>query len=184
MKQCNIKHAMWILDFVLGYNSFPETLEKFSSKYIINPLAVYMYKTEDQERQKKLLSTIQQLITRPHDVTPVMRSLAQALITETKDLYSLEKPGKSASGLLQSLISLVVEVRDKYGINVNEQWFVEISEVYNMIVGLANRSEELLPSLFEQFKQNHGITYEITRESAHPYNKETSTKELYCKGAD
>jgi len=46
---------MWILDFVLGYDIIPETLEKFSSKYIINPLAVYMYKTNDEERRKKLL---------------------------------------------------------------------------------------------------------------------------------
>jgi len=113
-----------------------------------------------------------------------MRSLAEALVTETKDLYSLERPSKSASGLLQSLINLVVEVRDKYGIHINEKWFVDISEVYNMMVGLGNRSEELLPSLFEQFKSNRGITNEISRESAHPYNKQISTKEIYCKGAD
>ena len=59
VKQCNIKHAMWILDFVLGYNAIPEALENFSSKYIINPLSIYMYKTEDTERQRKLMSTIQ-----------------------------------------------------------------------------------------------------------------------------
>ena len=113
-----------------------------------------------------------------------MRSLAESLITETKDLYALEKPSKAASGLLQSLINLVVEVRDKYGIHINEQWFVDISEVYNMMVGLANRSEELLPSLFAQFKSNRGISNEMFRESAHPYNKKLSTKEIYCKGAD
>lgn len=175
---------MWILDFVLGYDIIPETLEKFSSKYIINPLAVYMYKTNDEERRKKLLQTLQQLITRPHAVTPAMRSLAESLITETKDLYVLEKPNNSASGLLQSLINLVVEVRDKYDIHLNDQWFLDISEVYSMIVGLGNRSDELLPSLFEQFKSNHGITNEITRESAHPYSKKLQTKEIYCKGAD
>ena len=53
-----------------------------------------------------------------------------------------------------------------------------------MIVGLANRSEELLPALFEMFKSNHGITNEITRESTHPYSKILTTKEIYCKGAD
>jgi len=58
VKKCNIKHAMWILDFVLGYNAIPAALENFSSKYIINPLSVFMYKTEEPERQKKLLSTI------------------------------------------------------------------------------------------------------------------------------
>ena len=53
-----------------------------------------------------------------------------------------------------------------------------------MIFGLANSSKELLPSLFEHFKSNQGITNEITREFSHPHDKKFLTKEIYFKGAD
>ena len=89
------------------------------------------------------------------------------MVSETKDLHVLEK-GKQSSNLLKSLINIAIEIHDKYGIDINEKWFLDIYEVYNMIFGLANSSEELLPSLFEQFKSNLGITNEISREFSHP----------------
>jgi hypothetical protein len=41
----------------------------------------------------------------------------------------------------------------------------------------------MLPALFEQFKQTHKISTEVNRESAHPYSKKYSTKEITSKGA-
>lgn len=47
-KKANIKHALWILDFLLSYETLPASLTLFSSKYVINPLAVYMYKVDSE----------------------------------------------------------------------------------------------------------------------------------------
>lgn len=130
------------------------------------------------------MSLLQELLSRPSSVSQAMRGLAEALTTEARDVFETEKPQKAASGLLQSLINLVVEAKDKYGLVLDDEWFTDISDVYSMMVGLGNRSDELLPMLFEQFKTNHKVTTEIHRESSHPYSKRFSTKEVYYKGAD
>ena len=59
-----------------------------------------------------------------------MRGLAEALTNEARDVFESEKPTKAASGLLQSLINLVVEVKDKYGLTLDDEWFNDIGEVY------------------------------------------------------
>jgi hypothetical protein len=113
-----------------------------------------------------------------------MRALAEALTAETRAMYTAENPKSSASGVLQQLISLVTEIKDKYNITLSESWFENCSEVYALMQGLEERSDKLLPALFDIFKTNHNISSEIVRESAHPYAKALSTKEIYCKGAD
>jgi hypothetical protein len=36
--RANLKVAMWIIDFILSYETIPASLTLFSSKYVINPL--------------------------------------------------------------------------------------------------------------------------------------------------
>ena len=176
--RCNIENALWILGFVTSFDPLPASLKVFTTAKVLNPLMVLLHKSKDGELQHKLLTLLQTLMNRATEPGAEVVRAAKLLALETDKLYSKEKPVDSASQMLQSLVSFMVEVRDKYEISLDQKWFSDLTDSFELMEGLALGNDNILPALFEQFKIAKDLKIDIARESAHPYKKKYAIQQI------
>ena len=184
LKRMSVEHAFWILEkVVLGFKELPYNLKRFNRKEMINPLVIYLHTCKETYKQERALKIIQGLLTRPTESAPAYQNIVSLIARELRSLYYIEKNNKAVSSLLQRLVGLITELKDKYRVELDERWFHDICDAFSLMKGFVNRDDNIFPVLFEQFRLANKIPLEKTRESAHPYSKKYSTKSIQMKGA-
>lgn len=184
LKRLSVDQAFWILEkVVLGYKELPVSLKRFTLKEVINPLTIFLHTCKETSKQEKVLKIIQGLLSRPVQSSSALQSVITLLSKEVRSLYYIEKNNKAVSSLLQRLIGLITEVKDKYEVDLDERWFHDICDAFSLMKGFVNRDENIYPVLFEQFRKASNIILDKKLESVHPYSKKYSTKMISMKGA-
>jgi hypothetical protein len=177
--RANLNAALWILEeVVLGHSELPSSLVRFTRKELLNPLLTLML--TNAAEQTRVLSIIKHLLIKA-EVTPYTQQVVDFLASEAARLNT-DQGAKTS--IVQQLSSLLVEIKDKFGINIKAKWFQDLSDAFDLMRGLVHRDHHIQPVLFEQFKAANKISSETTRMSAHPYSLKPSTKELFIEGAD
>jgi hypothetical protein len=94
----------------------------------------------------------------------------------------MEIGAKINSSLLQAFIQLLMEIKDKYMVQMTSEWFTSIVNTADMIHGLAKRNDLIMPMLFEHFKEEYKVK-PIWYESKHTYEKMLKTERIEYPGA-
>lgn len=184
LSRLNIESALWILEnIVLDYEILPNVLSRFLNKELINPLVVFIHRSQNSHQQEQAINILKGVLKRQSIRDTVTEKLLKLMVEETKSLYHYENSAKGTSSLLQKLVALVAELKDKFNLVVDEKWFLEFCDAFSLMKGFCNRDENMYPVLFDQFKLANKISLELVKESQHPYAKKPSTKEIYIKGA-
>ena len=81
-EKANLNNALWILDLILSFESLPESLAIFTTKYVLNPLMVLTHKTKEADLKIRLLNIIRDLMVKPVSTSTDIEALAKLLTKE------------------------------------------------------------------------------------------------------
>jgi hypothetical protein len=52
-------------------------------------------------------------------------------------------------------------LHEPFGLELTQEWFENLRNVYSLMQGMAFRNETLLPILFKQFIEKHQLLFEV-----------------------
>ncbi|CAG9317539.1 unnamed protein product [Blepharisma stoltei] len=172
--------ALWMLEKIAKIAELDNGLELSLSPRLIQPLFLFSLTASQTDEKCKAIDIIRKLLRGQQHST--MKNILQLLLQEATTLYNANKSAKSSHPLLQALILLLAQNKDRYQIDINENWFVDFCELLSDMKGLADKDASLEDFLFENFRTKVNALEKIF-ESSHPYERIMKKNLLEIQGA-
>lgn len=172
--------ALWLLEKVANSLQALDINEAIFSPRVIQSLFLFSLASTTTEEKAKAIDIIRKILRGQEH--PVINSILKLLLQEATNLYNANKDAKSSHPILQGLILLLAQSKDRYALEIPDDWFIDFSELLSDMKGLADKDVSLEHFLFENFKTKVGVL-EKFYESAHPYERSTVKTHIEIEGA-
>ena len=155
--------------------------EVLQSDRVIAPLYVFLLACAEVEDKQRVLDIFRGLFVGQNSDTH--SRVLKGLVDAATKLFNSTKNDKVSHSVLQGIIMILIEAQKHSELNINQSWFLDLSDLLSDMQGLAAKDPCLELFLFENFKSSGVTKLEKEIESVHPYPIDTSSSFLQIEGA-
>jgi len=181
----DVARALWTLEaLIFNQPALPTHLTRFQGKELQNALTLFAHSTTDQDTTLRALFLLKQSLEIPAEASEDAMAIVDLLFREATTQYRIEQPRPEKSSLLKDVVGLILELKDKYNLELKAEWFLNFYETFCFLKGVDTKDEHYQFLLLKQFLELHGRSLDVVRESAHPYAAVFTSRELYTRGSN
>lgn len=173
--------ALWLIEKIANVDNLDDGLDDILSPRFIQAMFLFALSSFSQEKKSKSIDILRKLLRGQQHST--LNAILNILLQEASSLYKTNLAKKSSNSLLQSLILLLAQARNKYTISIDDIWFIDFCELLSDMRGLSEKESYLDAFLFETFNKAAAYKFEKIYESPHPYLRRTNKEKLEIPGA-
>lgn len=164
--------SLWFLQKIVNSECFLDEFEILMSPRVLQALFILSLTTSGLSHKQACIEIIRKLLKGQQH--PSISNILDIFVKEATTIYQESK--KSTHPLLQSLILLIASLKEKYQIQIKDEWLVTFSELLSDMKGICDKDEPLDYFLFERFKTKLEKNMAVVFESEHPYKRVTQQK--------